>query len=199
MSDLMRSADLKSLSEPRGATVHRGVDPTSNLLTQLFRGFDGSFALRLWNGTTLRLGNADLHAAAPPFTLVCNHPGFVRAMLLGRDPLRLAEAYFHGDIDVEGDFYAALSLKDHLHSIHLSLRERLGALLIASRLRAAADEGTASSSHRTTLHGLAVKAHSKTENRAAISFHYDVSNEFYRLWLDEERVYSCAYFMRPDE
>ena len=184
-------------------TVNLGLAPhadvVSDLLKRVFRSFDGSLALRLWNGTTLRLGNAGLNASAPPFTLVCNHPGFVRTMVLGRDPLRLAEAYFQGDIDVEGDFFAALGLKNHLHSIRLSLRERLGAVFTAFRLREDADGRAGSGSQRSTLHGLAVKAHSKTENRAAISFHYDVSNEFYRLWLDAERVYSCAYFTRLDE
>jgi cyclopropane-fatty-acyl-phospholipid synthase len=38
------------------------------------------------------------------------------------------------------------------------------------------------------------ESHSKNENRAAIRFHYDVSNDFYRLWLDRAMVYSCAYF-----
>jgi cyclopropane-fatty-acyl-phospholipid synthase len=32
-----------------------------------------------------------------------------------------------------------------------------------------------------------------------VRFHYDVSNEFYRLWLDADMVYSCAYFERGDE
>jgi cyclopropane-fatty-acyl-phospholipid synthase len=36
-------------------------------------------------------------------------------------------------------------------------------------------------------------------DRAAISFHYDVSNAFYKLWLDEQMVYSCAYFEAPDD
>src|SRR4029077_8248750 len=31
-------------------------------------------------------------------------------------------------------------------------------------------------------------------NRANIGYHYDVSNAFYRLWLDRQLVYSCAYF-----
>ena len=215
MSDLMRAAGLTSrpvapvdgqvahaaaLPGPWGAVAHTGADEASDLLKRLFRGFDGSLALRLWNGTTLRLGKAGPHESDPPFTLVCHHPGFVRSMILGRDPLRLVEAYFRGDIDVEGDFFAALNLKDHLHSIRLSLRERLGALLTALRLQTAGDVGPGpGSGQRSTLHGRAVKAHSKTENRAAISFHYDVSNEFYRLWLDEERVYSCAYFKSPDE
>ncbi len=198
MSELTRTDGSMSRHEPE-AVANRCADEASDLLKRLFRRFDGSFALRLWNGTTLRLGNAASHAFDPPFTLVCHHPGFVRSMVLGRDPLRLAEAYFQGDIDVEGDFFAALCLKDHLNSIRLSLRDRLGALLTTLRLHAPGDAKLGSASHRLTLHGRAVKAHSRTENRAAISFHYDVSNEFYRLWLDEERVYSCAYFMSPNE
>ena len=136
MSGLMRSADLKSPSELRGATVHRGVDQTSNLSTQLFPSLDGSLALRLWNGTTLTLGKGAAQASEPLFTLVCHHPSFVRLTVFGRDPLRLAQAYFQGDIDVEGDFFAALNLKDHLHSIRLSFSDRVGAILTAFRLLA---------------------------------------------------------------
>jgi len=36
--------------------------------------------------------------------------------------------------------------------------------------------------------------HSKPADRKNISHHYDVSNDFYGLWLDQRRVYSCAYF-----
>ena len=32
-----------------------------------------------------------------------------------------------------------------------------------------------------------------------MTYHYDVSNEFYALWLDEQMVYSCAYFATADE
>ena len=155
--------------------------------------------MRLWNGITLRLGTACVVESEPRFTLVCRNPGVVRSMVLGRDPLRLAKAYFRGDIDIEGDFFAALGLKDHLRSIRLSSRDRLGALLAALRLPALEDARPGPESSLVPLHGRSVKSHSKTENRAAISFHYDVSNEFYRLWLDEERVYSCAYFTSPDE
>jgi cyclopropane-fatty-acyl-phospholipid synthase len=198
-----------------GAAAARITPPTDQvaaLLTRLFCRFDGNLALRLWNGTTLRLGNANDagHAgkpndakrtaradAEPPFTLVCRSPEVVRTMVLGRDPLRLAEAYFQGDIDVEGDFFAALSLRNHLQSIRLSAVDRFSALLMALRLRSGNPATPAQ--HRAPLQGSAVKDHSKQENRAAISFHYDVSNAFYRLWLDDELVYSCAYFTRADE
>ena len=199
MSDVMRAADLNSPSELRGATVHRGLDQTSNLLTRLFRSFDGSLALRLWNGATLTVGKGAAQATEPLFTLVCHHPGFIRSRVFGRDPLRLAQAYFQGDIDVEGDFFAALNLKNHLKAIRLSFSDRVGALITAFRLLAPSAARPGLGGHRQMLHGGAVKVHSRMENRAAISFHYDVSNEFYRLWLDEERVYSCAYFTSPDE
>ena len=41
--------------------------------------------------------------------------------------------------------------------------------------------------------------HSKPSDRKNIRHHYDVSNDFYALWLDERRVYSCAYFKTADD
>jgi cyclopropane-fatty-acyl-phospholipid synthase len=41
--------------------------------------------------------------------------------------------------------------------------------------------------------------HTKEDDRAAIQYHYDVSNAFYELWLDRAMVYSCAYFENGDE
>ncbi len=193
-----QAANAAALRAPWGVP-HQGTDQASDLLKRLFRGFDGSLALRLWNGTTLRLGKADPDGSEPPFTLVCRTPGVVRSMVLGRDPLRLVEAFFRSEIDIEGDFFAALGLRNHLHSIRLTFRERLSAVLTALRLRSPKNAESGPESFLSRLYGDAVKSHSKTENRDAISFHYDVSNEFYRLWLDEERVYSCAYFTSPDE
>ena len=39
--------------------------------------------------------------------------------------------------------------------------------------------------------------HGPARDRAAIQYHYDVGNDFYRLWLDDRMVYSCAYFEHP--
>src|SRR5260370_14545908 len=43
------------------------------------------------------------------------------------------------------------------------------------------------------------KRHSPERDRRAVTFHYDVSNDFYRLWLDRRMVYSSAYFESPDD
>jgi cyclopropane-fatty-acyl-phospholipid synthase len=81
----------------------------------------------------------------------------------------LARAYVHGDIDFSG-----------------SARRILG---IAESMVGAVDHG------RERL-GQRVKAffHHRRGNRANISHHYDVSNAFYRMFLDQRMVYSCAYF-----
>jgi len=41
--------------------------------------------------------------------------------------------------------------------------------------------------------------HSKEKDTDAVQYHYDVSNDFYSLWLDQNMVYSCAYFENGDE
>lgn len=40
--------------------------------------------------------------------------------------------------------------------------------------------------------------HSIERDARQIEFHYDLSDDFYALWLDPRRVYSCAYFREPD-
>jgi cyclopropane-fatty-acyl-phospholipid synthase len=177
---------------------YRGSAQASDLLTRLFHRYPGNLNLRLWNGTALRVGANAAGGADSPFTLVFKSPEVVWSAVLGRDPLALADAYFRGELDIEGDFFAALSLKDHLEELQLPAAEKLRAAFTALHLRMM----NAASRHSEALfapsHAPKIKAHSKAENRDAIHFHYDVSNEFYALWLDRAMVYSCAYFETPD-
>jgi cyclopropane-fatty-acyl-phospholipid synthase len=87
---------------------------------------------------------------------------------------RLAAAYVHGDLDFSG-----------------SARRMLG---IAERL-----VGDVRHDHEAMAARMRRFVHQRRGNRANISHHYDVSNAFYRLWLDERMVYSCAYFRRDDD
>ncbi len=146
---------------PALPTLHHGVKETSDLLKRLVRDFNGSLVLRLWNGTTFSLGNAGYDNPGPPFTWGCRHPGVVRSMVLGHDPLGLAETYFRGEIDIEGDFFAALGLKDPLHSIRMSTLDRVGAVFSALRLRSphAARPGVAAAG--SPLRGRSVRVDSR--------------------------------------
>ena len=176
----------------------RGLAAAASLLKRLFSKFEGNLAMQLWNGDPLRLGSVAPQEGPPPFTLVIRNPGAIAAMVLGFDRLRFAEAYFRGDVDIEGDFFAALGLKDHLDTIKLSWRDRLAVLLPALRLQALKKAWPKAVDSVSPSQSLSVTAHSRNENRDAIHFHYDVSNAFYALWLDPAMVYSCAYFETPD-
>jgi cyclopropane-fatty-acyl-phospholipid synthase len=191
-----RLPNVQARPEP-AAGAYRGSELASDLLTRLFYRLPFKLTLRLWNGAVVRVGASDSAAQESPFALVFRNPEVVWSAVLGRDPLRLAEAYFRGDLDIEGDFFAALELKDHLQSLQLSVGEQIGAVATALRLRALNADRRHAQIQWTPAHGRAVKAHSKAENRDAIHFHYDVSNEFYALWLDRAMVYSCAYFEDP--
>jgi cyclopropane-fatty-acyl-phospholipid synthase len=191
-----------------GSLTYRGAELAASLLRTVFRRLPFSLAIRLWTGPTVLVG-AEGQAADPRFALSFKNPHAVSALILGKDPLRLAEAYFRSELDIEGDLFAALRLKDHLEALRLPIGERLSALLMARKLRSlnkrVSHESSASgiddsqrAERSAPTHGREVRGHSRDENRDAIHFHYDVSNEFYRLWLDRAMVYSCAYFEEAD-
>jgi cyclopropane-fatty-acyl-phospholipid synthase len=180
-------------TRPATETPSGEMDHWQPLLGKLLGAFDGALALQLPDGSASRFGNAVRVVDEPAFVLCLRDPQAVRSLLLGQDPLRFADAYFRGALDVEGDLFAALSLKDHLQTLRLSALDRLRVL---GRLLA---RGLALRSHRSARtpdrpEAKAVRSHSRQENRQAISFHYDLSNDFYGLWLDDGMVYSCAYF-----
>jgi cyclopropane-fatty-acyl-phospholipid synthase len=184
----------------------RGTELAAALLQRVFQNLPFGFPVRLWRGQAFEVGAPQRAAMDDRFTLRFLTPQAVCNLVLGKDPLRLAEAYFRSDIDIEGDLFAALRLKDHLEQLQLPLRERLGAWSMAHKLRSlnkcpwwGAQDARPQPASRSDLgparsRAPAVNRHSKHENREAIHFHYDVSNEFYRLWLGRSMVYSCAYF-----
>ena len=85
----------------------------------------------------------------------------------------LARAYVEGALDLEGNARDILALGDRLCNAG-GLMPKMG-----------------SGSWKWWRH-------TRTRDRQNIQYHYDVSNDFYGLWLDAKRVYSCAYFKTPD-
>jgi cyclopropane-fatty-acyl-phospholipid synthase len=199
-SQAPESIDAARQPRPRTAppsTGFRGSELAAALLRRLFQRYPGTLTLRLWSGEMLRVGSGAGDARDFGFTLAFRRPEAVYSAVLGRDPLRFAEGYFRGDIDIEGDLFAALRVKDHLDALHLSGSEKLQALFSALQLRRLNRVHEQKVDSSAPSQGPRVKAHSKHENRAAIRFHYDVSNDFYALWLDRAMVYSCGYFETP--
>jgi cyclopropane-fatty-acyl-phospholipid synthase len=86
----------------------------------------------------------------------------------------LGSAYVEGKIDIEGKPSAIIAIGNALASGTLKLEGKFSRIVRSIQ-------------------------HSKEKDKAAIAYHYDVSNDFYRLWLDKNLVYSCAYFEQGDE
>ncbi len=84
----------------------------------------------------------------------------------------LARAYVEGQLDLDGD----------VHDI----------LAFGERLCNAGDHRRENGTERWRWW-----RHTRSRHRSNIQYHYDVSNDFYGLWLDARRVYSCAYFRSP--
>lgn len=148
------------------------------------------FAVRLWDGSTL----VEEPGEPRRFTLVLTHPGAVRALATSPTELSLGEAYLYGDFDIEGDIRGAFALADYLVGSRLPLAARLR---LARRLIALPPPPRPRRVRPSDrLRGF---RHSRSRDRAAVTYHYDASNDFYSLWLDGRMVYSCAYFSSSGE
>jgi cyclopropane-fatty-acyl-phospholipid synthase len=146
--------------------------------------------VRLWDG-----GELVPDVAGPPrFTLVFHHPAALGRMVLDRSDAALGEAYIWGAFDIEGDIIAAFDLADVVRNVRLAGWERLRLAVVAFTLRAGRGTPTTQVRCLRAPARLVGRLHSRARDQAAISYHYDVSNAFYALWLDRRMVYSCAYF-----
>ena len=157
------------------------------------------FAVRLPDGSTIGPGPEEGERA---FTLVLKRPQALRGMLLPPSELAMGEGYLFDDYDIEGDLVAAFRFLDEVPLRRPPLSSLLGLAWQlwrlerdGRRMREAgqnADEGYDAFAPQGRLYAT-------NRDRQAVQFHYDVSNKFYKMWLDERLVYSCAYFPNGDE
>ena len=106
----------------------------------------------------------------PAVTITVPKPAALRHVL-NPSLYSLGHAYVEGDIEVEGRVTDIVE--------------------VAARL--------AAHDHRPQRRGPRIIRHTRKIDAEAIAYHYDVSNEFYGLWLDRNMVYSCGYFRSPDD
>jgi cyclopropane-fatty-acyl-phospholipid synthase len=149
-----------------------------------------NFAVRFWDGSTWP-PSAGLPAA---FTLVLRHPGALRRMFWPPSDLALGEAYIYNDFDIQGDVIEFFQFVQQLGTTTRSATENmiLGTILF----KLPDPGGTPTGPQAAELSG---SQHSRERDRQAVSYHYDVSNDFFSLWLDSRMVYSCAYFTDADQ
>jgi cyclopropane-fatty-acyl-phospholipid synthase len=169
----------------------RHANTSLSLLEHLFASYHPrDFAVRLWDGT-----GWEAEPGQPTrFTLVIRHPGALRRMFQAPSEVALGEVYIYDDVDLEGDIESVFALADFLKGQHWGVARRLR---LAWHLLRLPSGGRPRSGRRAAR--LSGARHSQERDRQAVTYHYDVSNDFYALWLDERMVYSCAYFLTPDD
>ncbi len=141
--------------------------------------------MRAWTGDVW--GPADARS-----TIVLQHEGALRALLLPPSDLTAGEAYIHDDVDLQGDIFEILDFARSAESIGRSLK----AVRLLRKLRTLPDTSRRGEHPRPRYRG---RLHSKLRDRETVRSHYDTGNDFFRLFLDENLVYSCAAFLDPAE
>jgi cyclopropane-fatty-acyl-phospholipid synthase len=169
-------------------------EKTRHVLSEIFAGCSlEKISVRLWDGT------AWPDERPRSAVLALKHPEALGLMFLPGTELGLAEAYLHNDFDIEGNIEAAFEIADFLlaHLDDWKRKLKLAGLLVAFPGRnGGSTMGRVARHLLPRIHG---KHHSPERDRHAVTFHYDISNDFYRLWLDRHLVYSCAYFQSPND
>ena len=108
----------------------------------------------------------------PAFTVIF-HKEIPLTALTTSTSLVLGEAYMDGDLEIEGDLYNAL---DHF---------------LGQMGKFSTDE--------SALKKLIFSSTGKKNQEKEVQSHYDIGNDFYKLWLDETMSYSCGYFLHEDD
>mgnify|MGYP004601300147 CR=1 FL=1 len=108
----------------------------------------------------------------PQVAIKFNEPIPIRQVLKNAS-IALGEGYMDGKIEIDG------SIEDLVLSAYQSAD---------SFLR-----------NKKFIRYLPKASHDEEESKKDVQDHYDIGNDFYRLWLDDTMTYSCAYFENPDD
>jgi cyclopropane-fatty-acyl-phospholipid synthase len=181
-----------AIARDADVSAKRSVGPLATareLLARLFHGSVESLAVELADGSSLFAPRTPARA-----TIVARDFGALRSLILGPSSAAAATAVVNGDLDVKGDVEFAIAEVENAGE-RLGTRDRAAIGLAALRLPSTSSRrGDAAGRRAYRPHG---RKHSLNRDKAAVTYHYDVSNEFYSMWLDRELVYSCAYFRDP--
>ena len=148
-------------------------------------------SVRLWNGEVIPLSmNAD-----GKYIISISGPGVIGSMLRRPTLEMLIRLYATGHIDFEGgdliDFSEALKTRESNRAKLKQISKVMLAKKTLPFLFAKTDVADLKQGFRDDMVG---RDESKRKNQDYIQFHYDVGNDFYKLFLGSEMMYTCAYF-----
>jgi cyclopropane-fatty-acyl-phospholipid synthase len=168
----------------------RHLQAAKDLVGELGRHLDVPVGVRLWDGSVTSLRNG----AANGVTIHIAGPGVI-ASLLRRPTLdRLIRLYAHGQLGIEGGTLIDLGEKLGDSGTRKRLKGVSKTTLLKSLWPFLLAPGAKLARSRDFEGDETGEGRQQAQNRDFIQFHYDVGNDFYRLFLDPEMQYSCGYF-----
>ncbi len=174
----------------RPSRQQRQLSAARDLFTHLGELLDSRISVRLWDGSVVPLGSQ----VEPGFEISLSGPGVIGSLVRRPTPDNVLRHYVRGHIDYHGaDLVTLLETARVRNS-----RKRASRLRKSLLARVAMTFFTSRSEDVSVEHRFAGDETGRNrvqeDNREYIQFHYDLSNDFYRLFLDPNMVYSCAYF-----
>jgi cyclopropane-fatty-acyl-phospholipid synthase len=166
------------------------IEAARALVRELASKLDIDAHVRLWDGSRLPLGEN----AAGPFEIRIADAGVIGAILRKPSLDSIIQQYVHKGLDFSGGTLVDLGkqLQKDGKSVKLKAKDlariglKLAPFLFAKPVEAKDDQGFEGD--------ITGKKRKVADNKDFIQFHYDLSNDFYALFLDPEMVYSCAYY-----
>ena len=173
-----------------GISDERRLDAVRELVSQLREQFDIDASVKLWDGSLVPLGRE----VTSQLAITIDSPGVLSSLIRWPSLDRLIQHYAHGAIGIEGGTFIELGEKFAFKKSRsklkkLSKRRALRALL--PLLFTPAEKPGSTLGFKGDQVGA---RRDESDDAAFIAFHYDLSNEFYELFLDPCMVYTCAYF-----
>jgi cyclopropane-fatty-acyl-phospholipid synthase len=171
-----------------GSVTPGTVADTVTPLVEAMIGVPPPVRVEFWDGSALLPADP----ADSPGTLSVRSPDALRRMLWAPGELGVGRAYVVGDLDVDGDIVSLIEVLRSAAPANL----RAGIPAARAALTAARRLGVIGLPLRPPAEEATVKGvrHSLRRDAQAISHHYDVGNDFYRLVLGPSMTYSCARF-----
>lgn len=144
-----------------------------NLFKPLSLNFpDTPFEIEFWDGTKERYGSG-----IKKFKLILKNKEAINR-ILGEGSIGFGEEFVKGNILIEGNIQDLLKMGygQNYINFNLSLKDKL-----------------------KLFHNYISSLGTILNSKRNISYHYDIGNDFYSLWLDRTLTYSCAYFKKEND
>jgi cyclopropane-fatty-acyl-phospholipid synthase len=178
------------MGKDKSVKAARQLEAARDLARELGTKLDLNASLRLWDGSRTPLGRN----VTGPFEISIADAGVIGSLLRWPTLDNFIRHYVDKGIDFSGGTLIDLGsqLNQGGRSVKLKGRDALGlARRLYPFLTARSDDVQDDQGFEGEITGRRRKT---ADNKDYIQFHYDLSNEFYALFLDPEMVYSCAYY-----